>query len=106
MQNATQLVRRRPRPRRKHVPNELLVKLKPGADIDALAKLLGAKVIGRDDKLGIYRLQFADAAATDAALGPVEKQYRRAGRGLQLLFRSAAHAATIANAPLPSARFR
>src|SRR6185312_9292578 len=27
-----------------------------------------AKVIGRDDKLGIYRLQFEDAAATDAAL--------------------------------------
>ena len=52
----------------RHVPNELLVKLKPGADVDALAKLLGAKIIGRNDKLGIYRLQFADADATDAAL--------------------------------------
>ena len=30
--------------------------------------MYGAKVIGREDKLGIYRLQFADAAATDAAL--------------------------------------
>jgi hypothetical protein len=66
-QNATQLVRA-PRAAARHVPNELLVKLKPGANIDALARLIGAKVIGRDDKLGIYRLQFADADATDAAL--------------------------------------
>ena len=56
----------------KHVPNELLVKVKPGTDIDALAKSLGAKIIGRDDKLGIYRLQFADAAATDAALAQLK----------------------------------
>jgi hypothetical protein len=66
-QNATQLVRA-PKAVARHVANELLVKLKPGANIDALAKLIGAKVIGRDDKLGIYRLQFADADATDAAL--------------------------------------
>jgi thermitase len=52
----------------KHVPNELLVKLKPGADIDVLAKSLGAKVIARNDKLGLYRLQFGDATTTDAAL--------------------------------------
>ena len=56
----------------KHVPNELIVKVKPGTDIDALAKALGAKVIGRDDKLGIYRLQFADVAATEAALGKLQ----------------------------------
>jgi len=42
----------------KHVPNELLVKLKPGTDVDALAKLLGAKITGRNDKLGLYRLLF------------------------------------------------
>jgi hypothetical protein len=70
-QNATQLVRA-PLAPAKHVPNELLVKLKPGADIDALAKLIGAKVIGRDDKLGIYRLQFANADATDAALASLK----------------------------------
>lgn len=52
----------------KHVPNELLLKVKPGTDIEALAKALGAKIIGRDDKLGLYRLQFKDAAAADAAL--------------------------------------
>ncbi|HTV61569.1 MAG TPA: hypothetical protein VMH30_03270, partial [Verrucomicrobiae bacterium] len=71
IQKATQLVPAT-RVRGRHVPNELLVKLKPGANIDALAKLLGAKVIGRNDKLGIYRLQFADAAATEAALGQLQ----------------------------------
>ena len=70
MHNATQrvgaaLAKRSPA---KHVPNELLVKLKPGVDIDAIAKALGAKVIDRDDKSGIYRLQFADEAAMEAAL--------------------------------------
>lgn len=56
----------------KYVPNELLVKLKPGANIDAIAKLVGAKVIGRDDKLGVYLLQFSDAAAADAALAKLK----------------------------------
>jgi len=55
-----------------HVPNELMVKLKPGADIDAIAKAVGAKVIGRDDKLGLYRLQFPDTTATDAALAELQ----------------------------------
>ena len=52
----------------RHVANQLIVKLKPGADIDALAKSLGAKVVGRDDKNHVYLLEFANAAATDAAL--------------------------------------
>src|ERR1017187_8785448 len=52
----------------RHVARELLVKLKPGADIDAIAKALGAKVVARNDKLGLYRLQFDDAVATDSAL--------------------------------------
>lgn len=70
MQNATKpVVARKPAT---HVPNELIVKLKPGANIDAIAKKVGAKVIGRNDKLGIYRLQFPDAAATDAALGVLQ----------------------------------
>jgi hypothetical protein len=56
----------------KHVANQLLVKVKPGTDIDALAKSLGAKVVGRDDKLGIYLLQFDDAAATDASLAKLK----------------------------------
>ena len=55
-----------------HVAGELIVKLKPGADIDALAKQVGAKVIGRNDKLGIYRLQFPDDAASGTALGELQ----------------------------------
>lgn len=51
------------------IANELLVKLKGGPTntIDKLAKELGAKIIGRDDKTGFYRLQFPDADAATAA---------------------------------------
>jgi len=52
----------------KHVANELLVKVKAGTDIDALAKSVGAQVVGRDDALGIYRLRFANEADMEAAL--------------------------------------
>ena len=51
----------------KPIPNELIVRLKPGAKIDDLAKLLGAKVVGRIGSLNAYRLQFDDADATAAA---------------------------------------
>ncbi len=51
----------------KAIPNELIVRLKPGAKIEELAKLLGAKVVGRIDSLNAYRLQFEDAAATSSA---------------------------------------
>lgn len=51
----------------KIIKNELIVKLKPGAKIDDIAKALGAKVVGRIDSMGAYRLQFEDAAAADAA---------------------------------------
>lgn len=53
---------------RKHVSNELMVRVKPGTDIDALAKMLGAKIIGRMDGMGIYLLQFDSADAAEAAL--------------------------------------
>jgi thermitase len=71
MKNATQQVLV-PKAAPKHVANELLVKLKPGTDADALAKLVGAKIIGRNDKLGLYRLLFDNASATDAALGQLK----------------------------------
>jgi thermitase len=58
--------------KQKHVPNQLLVKLKPGANIDAVAKSVGAKVVGRNDQLGLYLLEFPDAAATDAALAQLQ----------------------------------
>ncbi len=53
----------------KRIPNELVIVLRPGskADADELARKLGGKIIGRADKLGAYRLQFADADAATAA---------------------------------------
>ncbi len=56
----------------RHIANQLLVKLKPGADIDAIAKSLGAKVVQRNDKAHMYLLEFPDAAATDAALAQLQ----------------------------------
>ncbi len=52
------------------IPNELPVKLKPRSKetIDQLAKRLGAVIVSRDDKLGLYRLRFADANSADASL--------------------------------------
>lgn len=66
---ATQAVRAEKKDYRIH--NEDLVRLKSGAGtnaIDKLAAKLGAKVTGRNDKIGLYRLQFADGASADAAL--------------------------------------
>ena len=56
-------------PRDYRIPNELIVRLKRNSteSIDDLAKALGAKVVGRDDRLKLYRLQFADADAANAA---------------------------------------
>jgi len=72
MQDATQAVRASATnalsgARGKAIPNELIVKLKPGADIEALARALGAKIVGRLDKLNTYRLQFDSADAANAA---------------------------------------
>lgn len=70
-ENATRTVNITNTPPRR-VANELLVRLKPGTDIDALAKLLGAKITGRNDKLGLYRLLFGDANSTDVALAQLQ----------------------------------
>jgi len=51
----------------KVIPNELIVRLKPGANIEDIARRLGAKVVGKIDGLNAYRLQFPDATATDEA---------------------------------------
>jgi len=71
MKNATQPVRlvsgAESGRKGKLIPNELIVRLKPGAKIDDLARALGAKVIGRIDSLKAYRLQFQDQAAADTA---------------------------------------
>jgi hypothetical protein len=66
--DATQLVHRPAlASKNSRIPNELVVALKPGTSIDELAKRLGAKVVGRNDWLNTYRLQFPDAESADAA---------------------------------------
>src|SRR5262245_45782299 len=67
LQEATQLIRpaqKKTDPTAKPIPNELVVTLKPGANIDELAKKLGAKVVGRAKGSNTFRLAFdtADAA--------------------------------------------
>jgi len=52
----------------KPIPNELIVTVKPGTDIEALARKLGAKVAGRVDGLNTYRLQFDSPEAMQAVL--------------------------------------
>ena len=67
--NATQFVLAPESPTKRSknlIPNELIVTLKPGGDIDKLARELGAKVVGKIDGLNTYRLQFADEAAAGA----------------------------------------
>ena len=49
------------------IGNELIVTLKPGESIEALAKKLGAKVVGKADGQNTYRLRFDDDAAAQAA---------------------------------------
>ena len=85
----------------KHIPNELLVKLKPGADIDALAKALGAKVVARNDKLGLYRLQFGDAATTDTALASLKTNPDVASVDYNYIFDAPVTPQPLANAPTP-----
>ena len=99
MKNATRQVLA-PKTAAKHVANELLVKLKPGADIDTLARLLGAKVIGRNDKLGVYRLQFGDATATDTALGQLQNNSDVAAVDYNYVFDMPTVIQQLANAPV------
>ncbi len=82
MQAATRPVAAPAVAKHRHVANQLMVKLKPGGDIDALAKSLGAKVVGRDDKNHVYLLEFGDAASTEFRPDVVAKQFQRGFRGL------------------------
>jgi Subtilase family len=69
-QSATKLIQAASKKRKaKPVPNELVVILKPGSKtkIEDLAKMLGAKIVGRMDDQNAYRLQFDDEAAATAA---------------------------------------
>src|SRR2546422_8602952 len=67
MKEETQLVKLPQKHKTKPIANELIVRLKPGANIDEIAKRVGAKVIGRADKLNTYRLQFDDTEAAAKA---------------------------------------
>jgi thermitase len=66
---ATQAVQAEKKDYRIH--NQDLVKLKRGAStnaIDQLAKKVGAKILARNDQIGLYKLQFPDGASADSAL--------------------------------------
>jgi thermitase len=99
MKNATREVLA-PKAAPRHVPNELLVKLKPGTDADALAKLLGAKITGRNDKLGLYRLLFNNASATDAALASLKNNPDVQAVDYNYVFDPPATPQMLANAPI------
>src|SRR5258706_2121929 len=76
LQEATQLVKAPEKSKErgaKPISNELIVTLKPGANIDELAKKLGAKVIGRADKFNTYRLLFEDADTANKARSALEE---------------------------------
>lgn len=49
------------------IPNQLLVRLKPGANIAELAKKVGAKVTGKINGQDAYRLEFKDEEAAESA---------------------------------------
>ncbi len=75
-QNATQLIKPSKAGatsgKHKIIPNELIVRLRPGANIDEIAKLVGAKVVGKIDGLNAYRLQFEDEESANAARAQLE----------------------------------
>ncbi len=85
--------------KQKHVLNELIVKLKPGANIDAIAKSVGAIVVGRDDKLGIYRLQFEDEAAMEAALVKLRANSEVASVEYNYIYDAPVKPQPVSNAP-------
>ncbi len=104
MKNATKQVRvAKPV---KRIANELLIRVKPGTDIDALAKSLGAKITGRMDKLGVYRLQFGDAAATDAALAQLQGNSDVAAVDYNYIMEPPPSAQPVTAASLPRGRLR
>jgi hypothetical protein len=98
-QNATRQVGITNAPPRR-VANELLVKVKPGTDIDALAKLLGAKITGRNDKAGIYRLLFENADSTAAALGKLKDNSDVAAVDYNYIYDAPPNPQPLANAPV------
>ena len=83
----------------KHVAKQLLVKLKPGANIDLIAKERHAKVVSRNDKLGIYLLEFDDEAATAAALAGLQASPDVAAVDFNYVYDPPVAAQPLASAP-------
>ena len=70
MQRATQLIEASPKEETeapKPIANQLVVRLKPGASIEDLARELGAKIVGRLPGLNAYLLEFPDEETTELA---------------------------------------
>lgn len=63
--DATQLIRGAKKP--KPIPDELIVTMKAGKSAEDLAKLLGAKIVGKSDGLNSARLKFENEEAANAA---------------------------------------
>jgi len=104
LHNATQrVVAPAKAPPMKHVANQLLVRLKPGADIDAIAKAHGAKVVSRNDKLGIYLLELSDTSTTDAALAALKTDPQVASVDYNYIFEAPPTPQPLANAPAGAA---
>lgn len=83
----------------RHVANQLMVRLKPGANIDAIAKAHGAKVVARNDKLGIYLLDFSDANATDTGLASLKTDSSVAAVDYNYIFDAPVTPQPLANVP-------
>ncbi|MBN8246062.1 MAG: S8 family serine peptidase [Verrucomicrobia bacterium] len=68
-------------PQSGRIPNELVVRLKPGSgvSIEELAKLLGGEVVGQVASLNAYRLRFESAEAAEAARKKLESVREREG---------------------------
>ncbi|MCD6052711.1 MAG: hypothetical protein K0Q55_4133 [Verrucomicrobia bacterium] len=49
------------------IANELVISVKPGTNVEALAARYGAKVVGSVPELGLYRLRFEDGEKADFA---------------------------------------
>ena len=73
MGNATQQMRAsRPAPKPKRITNELIVQVKPGTDMEALAKSVGGKIVGFIPELNAYRLRFENEEAAEVARKKLE----------------------------------
>lgn len=64
--NATQRVSAAPSEARR-VPRELVIRAREGTDVEALAKQLGAKIVGHIPELNAYRFEFESEEALETA---------------------------------------